>query len=108
MTRNLRLVDPRTLLLPTSRRAGADLFKLYGQIARFGASDAGMPAPEALETAAGELVCVSGVTRATRIAKLAPGRSLMMEVIGRVKLPPGPHRTIGDTLPSLPPFSVPP
>ena len=67
-----------------------------------------MVPPEVLETAAGELLCFNGVTRATRIAKLAPGRLLTVQVTGPVKLPHGPYGTIGDTLPPIPHFVVPP
>ena len=101
-----RDVDPRTLLLPPSRQAGADLWKLARQIARqiarFGASDAGMPPPEVLETPAGDLVCYGGVTRAARLAELAPGRTVRVEIAGAVTLPAGLRRTIGDTPPSNP------
>ena len=38
-----RDVDPRELRVPPSRRSGADPVKLHRQIARFGASSAGMP-----------------------------------------------------------------
>jgi hypothetical protein len=38
-------VDPRTLHLPTSARFGAEPGKLQRQIARFGSSTTGMPAP---------------------------------------------------------------
>jgi len=45
MAAQLLDVDPRTLHVPPSRLSGADPFKLQRQIARFGASTAGMPAP---------------------------------------------------------------
>src|SRR5262249_43726773 len=43
MPQAFRDVDPRELRLPSRR--GADPFKLQVQIARFGASSAGMPPP---------------------------------------------------------------
>ena len=43
MTQDFRDVDPRELRLPSRR--GADPFKLQRQVARFGASTAGMPPP---------------------------------------------------------------
>jgi hypothetical protein len=64
---DLRDVDPRELRVPSSRR-GADPVKLQRQIARFGASSAGMPPIEVYEGSDGVLVIYNGVTRATRIA----------------------------------------
>jgi hypothetical protein len=66
-------VDPRTLRLPTSRRSGADPFKLQRQIAQFGTATRGMPPLEVSRGSDGELVINSGVTRATRMARLLPG-----------------------------------
>jgi hypothetical protein len=45
MATSFRDVDPRTLRVPSSRPTGADPAKLQRQIARFGASSAGMPVP---------------------------------------------------------------
>src|SRR5580704_654555 len=70
---DFRDVDPCELRVPASRRSGADPFKLHRQIARFGASAAGMPPLIVYEGTDGVLVLYDGVTRATRIAKLAPG-----------------------------------
>ena len=92
-------VDPRTLLLTSGRRTGADPTKLLFQKSRFGASDVGMKPPIVYEAPSGELVLYDGVTRAARIAELAPGRPLLVEHAGPTRLPRGPHVRLGDTLP---------
>lgn len=92
-------VDPRELRLPPSRRGGADPIKLQRQIARFGASSAGMPPLIVYEASDGVLVIYNGVTRAPRIAKLAPGALVRVEVIGRLRRAYGPEPKIGDLLP---------
>jgi len=94
-----RDVDPRTLRVPSSRPTGADLVKLQRQIARFGAAIAGMPPPWVYEGTDGELVIFNGITRATRIAKLAPGMLIRVEVIGKLRAAFGSLPTIGDLLP---------
>lgn len=91
-------VDPHELRVPASRR-GADPVKLARQIARFGASTAGMPPIVVYEAADGVLVIYNGVTRATRIAKLAPGTLVRVEVIGRLRRAYGADPKIGDLLP---------
>ena len=95
---DLRALDPRELRLQGAR-AQADPFKLQMQIARFGASMAGMPPITVYEASDGVLVIYNGVTRATRIAKLAPGTLVRVEVIGRLRRAYGSAHTIGDTLP---------
>lgn len=92
-------VDPRTLHLPPSRAAGADLFKLHRQIALFGSSLAGMPPPWVYPGSDGHLQLYNGVTRATRIAKLLPGTLLRVEIVGDLAAPVGHLPTIGDSLP---------
>ena len=92
-------VDPRTLHLPTSRRTGADPWKLHRQIARFGSSIQGMPPPEVYRGSDGKLMLFNGVTRATRVAKLLPGQLLRVEVIDDLATPVGHLPTIGNTLP---------
>jgi len=92
-------VDPRTLHLPPSRRFGADPYKLQRQIVRFGAGSVGMPPPWAYRGSDGALMLYNGVTRATRIAKLNPGVSIRIEVVGTVRGPVGQLPTIGETLP---------
>ena len=99
MARSFRDVDPRTLRVPSSRPLGADPGKYQRQVARFGSSAAGMPPPWVYEGTDGELVLFNGVTRATRIAKLAPGTLIRVEVIGRLRAAFGPLPTIGDLLP---------
>ncbi len=92
-------VDPRTLHLPPSRLSGADPYKWQRQIAQFGSSTAGMPPPWAYRGSDGALMVDNGVTRATRIAKLAPGTSIRVEVVGSVRGPVGQLPTIGGSLP---------
>jgi hypothetical protein len=92
-------VDPRQLHLRPSQAGGADPFKLQTQIARFGASSVGMPPPWVYRGSDGALVVYNGVTRATRIAKLAPGSSIRVEVVGDLPRPVGSYPKVGDTLP---------
>jgi hypothetical protein len=99
MARQLLDVDPRTLHVPPSRMSGADPFKLHRQIAPFGSSTAGMPAPWVYRGSDGELQLYNGVTRATRIAKLSAGTLIRVEVIGNLAAPVGHLPTIGDLLP---------
>ena len=98
MPRDLREVDPRDLRAPPSRRDGADPLKLDRQIERFGASKAGMPPLWVYEAADGVLVVYNGMTRATRIAKLAPGALVPVEVIGKLRKAYAEEPTIGDLL----------
>src|SRR3954453_9086675 len=83
MAQDFRDVDPRELR-PPSRR-GADPFKLQRQIARFGASSAGMPPPWVYEASDGVLIVCKGVPGAARIATLAPGTMIRVEVVGRLR-----------------------
>lgn len=99
MGSELRDVDPRELRLPSSRRGGADPFKLHRQIAQFGFSDVGMDPLLVYEGADGALVIYNGVTRATRIAKLAPGTTVCVEMIGRLRRPQAGNPRIGDFIP---------
>ncbi len=98
MPSEFREVDPRLLRVPASRRSGADPVKLRRQIARFGASSVGMPPLIVYEGADGVLVIYNGVTRATRIAQLAPGTLLRVEVIGRLRRAYESESLIGDLL----------
>jgi hypothetical protein len=93
-----RDVDPRELRVPPSRPR-ADPLKLARQVARFGSSVIGMPPLIVYEGTDGVLVIYNGVTRATRIAKLAPGTLVRVEVIGRLRRAYGPEPKIGDVLP---------
>jgi hypothetical protein len=92
-------VDPRTLRVPRSRMSGADPVKLHRQIRMFGASMIGFPPPWVYRGTDGELMLFNGVTRATRIAKLAPGTLIPVEVIDNMNAPAGTTPTIGDLLP---------
>lgn len=95
---DIREVNPGTLRLQGAR-AQADAFKLQMQIARFGASKVGMPPITVYEASDGVLIIYNGVTRATRIAKLAPGTLVPVEVIGRLRRAYFAAPSIGDTLP---------
>ena len=94
-----REVDPRKLRVPSARRQGADPAKLARQISLFGRSAVGMLPPWVYETSDGELVLYNGVTRATRIAKLAPGTLIRVEIVGKVPKSFAQEPTIGDVLP---------
>jgi hypothetical protein len=91
-------VDPMTLHLPPSRSQGAEPDKLRRQIARFGASDEGMPPPWVYQGSDGALMIYDGVTRATRVARLAPGRTIRVEVIGTIGRPVSGYPTVGEVL----------
>ena len=93
-------VDPGLLRLPPSRHQGADPIKFARHVAQFGTSLAGMPALEVTEAADGELVINSGVTRATRVAKLLPGQTVRVEVIDYLpKWKVSKYPTVKDKLP---------
>lgn len=98
MAADFRDVDPAELRVPGSRASGADPFKLQQQIARFGASTAGMPPIWVYEGSDGVLEITNGVTRASRIAKLAPGTLVRVEVLGKLRRAHGPDPKIGDLL----------
>jgi hypothetical protein len=92
-------VDPRTLRLPPSSLSGADPAKLQRQIARYGRSIVGIPRLIAYRGADGELIIYDGVTRATRVAKLLPGQTVPVEVIGSVSSPGAAFPTVAERLP---------
>lgn len=92
-------VDPRTLRVPRSRLSGADPVKLQRQIRLFESSMAGMPTPWVVRGTDGELMLMNGVTRATRIAKLAAGTLITVEIIDDLPGKAGHLPTIGDLLP---------
>ena len=96
---DFRDADPRDLRVPPSRPHGADPAKLQRPPALFGRSAVGMPAPWVYEGSDGVLMLYNGVTRATRIAKLAPGTLIRVEVIGRLPKAFATDPTIGDLLP---------
>lgn len=58
-----------------------------------------MPPPWVYEGTDGVLLLYNGVTRATRIAKLAPGTLIRVEVIGKLPRAFSALPTIGDLLP---------
>jgi hypothetical protein len=58
-----------------------------------------MPPLWVYESSDGVLVVYNGVTRATRLAKLAPGVSVRVEVIGRLRRSYAGAPKIGDVLP---------
>jgi hypothetical protein len=92
-------IDPRLLRLPWSRRDGADPVKLARQISKYGNATQSMPPPFVYRATDGELVISDGVTRATRVAKLLPGTTIRVEVIGNLGVPGGSMPTVGDRLP---------
>lgn len=96
---DLREVDPAELRLPSSRLQGADPGRLLRPISLFGRSQAGMPPPWVYEASDGVPVLYNGVPIATRIAKLAPGTSLRVEVIGKLPKAFAGEPRIGDHLP---------
>jgi hypothetical protein len=58
-----------------------------------------MPPPWVYEGTDGVLMLYNGVTRATRIAKLAPGTLIRVEVIGKLPKAFAKDPRIGDLLP---------
>jgi hypothetical protein len=58
-----------------------------------------MPPPWVYRGSDDALVIDNGVTRATRIARLASGTLIRVEVVGRFKRPVGHYPKVGDTLP---------
>ena len=96
MAREFLEVDPATLHVPSSRRDGADPFKVHRQLAKHGTSIAGMPPIEVSRGTDGELVINNGVTRATRAARYMPGTLVPVEVIDALPIPGGRFPTIGE------------
>jgi hypothetical protein len=94
----LREVDPAELRLPPSRAAGVDPWKLHRQIKQYGSSKVGMPPLLVYEDPQGLLEIFDGVTRAARIAKLTPGESVSVQVIGRFRNKRKNSVRLGDTL----------
>ncbi len=85
MGQPIQEVDPGELRLPPSRACGADPWKLHQQIRQFGSSKTGMPAILVYEDPDGTLEITDGVTRAARIAKLTPGQTVPIVVIGQYR-----------------------
>jgi hypothetical protein len=92
-------IDPRLLRLPPLRSSGADPAKLQRQIARHGKSTSGMPNLIVFRASDGEFVIYGGATRATRVAKLLPRQTVLVEVIGDLPSPASHYPTVGDKLP---------
>jgi hypothetical protein len=99
MSLDIRDVDPRQRRVLPSRSSGADPIKYAHQVAKFGASSAGMPRLWVAEGVDGVLVIYNGVTRASRIAKLAPGTLVPVEVIIKLRRAMAGEPKIGDLLP---------
>lgn len=57
-----------------------------------------MPPLTVYESSDGVLVIYNGVTRAVRIAKLAPGTLVKVEVIGQLRKAYSSEKTIGELL----------
>jgi hypothetical protein len=57
-----------------------------------------MPPLIVYEASDGVLVIYNGVTRATRIAKLAPNTKVQVEVIGKLRRAYSSEKTIGELL----------
>jgi len=57
-----------------------------------------MPPLIVYQASDGVLVIYNGVTRATRIAKLTPGTTVKVEVIGRLRKAYASEKTIGELL----------
>ena len=85
MSQSIREVDPNDLRLPPSRASAADPWKLHQQIRQYGSSKDGMPPIFVYEDPDGVLEISDGVTRASRIAKLAPGATVPIVVIGHYR-----------------------
>lgn len=85
MSQAIREVDPNELRLPPSRAGGADAWKLYQEIRKYGSSKDGMPPILVYEVPDGILEISDGVTRATRIARFAPGETVPVLEIGHYR-----------------------
>ena len=85
MSQSTLEVDPADLRLPPSRAGGADPWKLHQQIRQHGSSKVGMPPIFVYEDPDGVMEISDGVTRATRMTRLAPGVTVPVVVIGRYR-----------------------
>lgn len=94
-----RDVDPRELRCPTHRPYGADAWKLHRQIRQWGSRIEGMLPPLVRESRDGYLILDNGATRATRVARLLPGLTIRVQVIGRYNADIATWPKIGDTIP---------
>jgi hypothetical protein len=98
MTQSIQEIDPATLHLPSGRDSGADPWKLHHQIKQHGSSTESMPAIFVYADSDGNLEIMDGVTRATRIAKLLPGVTVTVTIIGEYQNKRVNPTTIGDRL----------
>jgi len=73
-------VDPGKLFMPSSRPDGPRRDKYFQQVRQYGSSTIDMP-PLLLREGANGFEILDGVTRASRIAKLAPSTTVPAEVI---------------------------
>ena len=98
-TRPPRCQSSHELRLP-SGRSGPDPYKLQRQIARFGASSAGMPAALEYEGSDGVLVMYNRVTRAGPYRQVrAAARTIRVEVVGTLRRAYAGEPKIGDFVP---------
>jgi hypothetical protein len=77
----------------------ADPVKRHRQIAKHGISTIGMPRLVVFRASDGALVIYDDVTRATRVAKLLPGQTVPIGVLGDLQSPGLHYPTVGDKLP---------
>ena len=98
MNGDVREVDPAELRLPPSRASGADPWKLHLQIRQFGISKEGMPPLLVYEDPDGLFEIFDGVTRATRMATLAPGVTVPVVVAGQFRNSRSRSKRVGDIL----------
>jgi hypothetical protein len=74
-------VDPRTLHVSPYRLTGADLYKMARRLANYGTAIDTKPPIEVARDAAGRLMIVNGVTRATRVVENHPGLLVTVDVV---------------------------
>lgn len=98
MKLSIREIDPATLHLPAGRDEGADPWKLHQQIKQYGSSKEAMPPIFVYADSEGHLEIIDGVTRATRIAKLLPGETVPVTIIGTYQNKRENPTTIGNRL----------
>jgi len=100
---NFRQIDPAELRVPPSRAQGADPEEALAADLLVRAINGGDARPLGLRgcgrRSGGTLVEYNGVTRATRVAKLAPGTPIQVEVIGTLPQAYESLPRIGDLLP---------
>ncbi len=92
--------------LADGRVSGADPWKLHQQIGKHGSSADGMPPIFMYEDPDGVLEIYDGVTRAMRIAKLAPGTMVPIILIGHYRRSRSSTPSVRSGLPRSPPRRV--